>query len=106
MHGHIEELIDAGVERIFYPCLSYNIDEHASDNHYNCPVVAYYSEAAWQATWRRLQRGSASVYPYLNHVDERKGALLYAVRALLLQTVWTYPAMSSKRAVGRGLCGL
>ena len=35
MHGHIEELIDAGVERIFYPCLSYNVDEHAGDNHYN-----------------------------------------------------------------------
>ncbi len=44
MHGHIEELISAGVERIFYPCLSYNVDEHASDNHYNCPIVAYYAE--------------------------------------------------------------
>ena len=44
MHGHIEQLIEMGVERIFYPCLSYNVDEHASDNHYNCPVVAYYAE--------------------------------------------------------------
>lgn len=44
MHGHIEELIEQGCERIFYPCLSYNVDEHASDNHYNCPVVAYYAE--------------------------------------------------------------
>ena len=44
MHGHIEELVEKGVERIFYPCLSYNVDEHASDNHYNCPVVAYYAE--------------------------------------------------------------
>lgn len=26
------------------PCESYNIDEHCSVNHYNCPVVAYYPE--------------------------------------------------------------
>ena len=44
MHGHVEELAERGVDAIFYPCLTYNIDEKDSDNHYNCPVVAYYSE--------------------------------------------------------------
>ncbi len=44
MHGHIEELIAKNVDVIFYPCMSYNIDEHNTDNHYNCPVVAYYPE--------------------------------------------------------------
>lgn len=44
MHGHIQTLIDSGAETIFYPCLSYNFDEHLGDNHYNCPVVAYYPE--------------------------------------------------------------
>lgn len=44
MHGHIQTLIDEGAETIFYPCLSYNFDEHLGDNHYNCPVVAYYPE--------------------------------------------------------------
>ena len=44
MHGHIESLLDKGVDFIFLPCESYNIDEHCSVNHYNCPVVAYYSE--------------------------------------------------------------
>ena len=44
MHGHIAELISDGVDAIFYPSVTYNIDEHCSDNHYNCPVVAYYSE--------------------------------------------------------------
>ena len=29
---------------IFYPCLTYNLDEGLGDNHYNCPVVAYYPE--------------------------------------------------------------
>ena len=43
-HGHIENLLDKGVDFIFYPCMSYNIDEGSSDNHFNCPVVAYYPE--------------------------------------------------------------
>lgn len=44
IHGHIIDLIDKGIKDIFYPCMSYNIDEGRSDNHYNCPVVAYYPE--------------------------------------------------------------
>jgi len=64
MHGHIEELIEAGVERIFYPCLSYNIDEHASDNHYNCPVVAYYAELL-NGNMESLQRVDF-LYPYVS----------------------------------------
>ena len=43
-HGHIMRLLEQGIDTIFYPCMSYNIDEHRSDNHYNCPVVAYYPE--------------------------------------------------------------
>ncbi|MDD7647830.1 MAG: acyl-CoA dehydratase activase-related protein, partial [Ruminococcus bromii] len=44
MHGHVEALLDAGVDAIFYPCMTYNLDEDLGDNHYNCPVVAYYPE--------------------------------------------------------------
>lgn len=44
MHGHIESLLDMGVETIYYPCMPYNFDEGKSDNNYNCPVVAYYPE--------------------------------------------------------------
>ncbi len=64
MHGHIELLLEKGVDAIFYPCLTYNMDERGSDNHYNCPVVAYYSE---------LLRGNMDdldqthfLYPFLN----------------------------------------
>lgn len=44
MHGHIVDLMEKGVKAIFYPCLSYNFNEGKGDNHYNCPVVAYYPE--------------------------------------------------------------
>ncbi|MEG1874316.1 MAG: acyl-CoA dehydratase activase [Angelakisella sp.] len=43
-HGHIEALLDMGVDAIFYPCMTYNLNEKMGDNHYNCPVVAYYPE--------------------------------------------------------------
>ncbi len=44
IHGHIQWLLDNGLKSIFYPCMSYNFDEQLGDNHYNCPVVAYYPE--------------------------------------------------------------
>lgn len=44
MHGHIENLLSKGVDSIFYPCMTYNLDEHRTANCYNCPVVAYYPE--------------------------------------------------------------
>ena len=44
MHGHIDNLLSKGVDAIFYPCMTYNLNEHRGDNCYNCPVVAYYPE--------------------------------------------------------------
>lgn len=44
IHGHVQSLIDGGVDAIFYPCMTYNIQDSSADNCYNCPVVAYYSE--------------------------------------------------------------
>ena len=43
-HGHIHALAKEKLDAIFYPCMSYNFDEELGDNHYNCPVVAYYPE--------------------------------------------------------------
>ena len=43
-HGHIEYLLSNNADFIFYPSQSYNVDEQRGDNHFNCPVVAYYGE--------------------------------------------------------------
>ncbi|MCH5200732.1 MAG: 2-hydroxyacyl-CoA dehydratase, partial [Oscillospiraceae bacterium] len=44
-HGHIVWLIENGADFIFYPALPYEMDNGGKgDNHYNCPVVATYSE--------------------------------------------------------------
>ncbi|MBP3853788.1 MAG: 2-hydroxyacyl-CoA dehydratase [Erysipelotrichaceae bacterium] len=44
VHGHIQQLMDMKMDTIFYPCMTYNVDEKQSDNHYNCPIVAYYPQ--------------------------------------------------------------
>ncbi|MDE7380321.1 MAG: acyl-CoA dehydratase activase, partial [Clostridia bacterium] len=78
MHGHIESLLDAGVDFIFLPCESYNIDEHCSVNHYNCPVVAYYSELL-KANNERLTDENF-IMPYLDlNVEKSAVNKLYTV---------------------------
>ena len=64
VHGHIESLLNKYVDMIFYPCMSYNIDEGENDNHFNCPVVAYYPELLI-ANNVRLNKDNF-VYPYLD----------------------------------------
>ncbi len=45
VHGHIKWLVNNGVKKIFYPNINHEQkeDKH-SPNHYNCPVVATYSQ--------------------------------------------------------------
>ncbi|MDD6193065.1 MAG: acyl-CoA dehydratase activase-related protein, partial [Lachnospiraceae bacterium] len=44
-HGHVQWLINKGVDFIFYPCIPYERNEFPdSDNHYNCPIVTSYAE--------------------------------------------------------------
>ena len=69
MHGHMETLLERGVDAIFYPCLTYNVDERGSDNHYNCPVVAYYAELL-HGNMDDLER-THFLYPFLN-INDRK----------------------------------
>ncbi len=76
MHGHVMELIEKKVDAIFYPSLTYNVDEKTGDNHYNCPVVAYYSELL-HANLDELSE-TMLLYPYLNinsHHQLEKGLM-------------------------------
>lgn len=68
-HGHIESLLNKNVDFIFYPCMSYNIDEGESDNHFNCPVVAYYPELLI-ANNPRLNSENF-IYPYMDMNREK-----------------------------------
>ena len=78
-HGHIEDLLDKRVNFIFWPCMSYNIDEGENDNHYNCPVVAYYPELL-RANNSRLTPKNF-ITPYLDF-NRRSGMLKTLKKAL------------------------
>ena len=69
VHGHIEALLEMDLDAIFYPCMSYNFDDGLGDNHYNCPVVAYYPEVV-AANVKALQ-GKKFIYDYIG-VHRRK----------------------------------
>ncbi|MBP5292998.1 MAG: 2-hydroxyacyl-CoA dehydratase [Clostridia bacterium] len=69
MHGHVEDLIEKGVDAIFYPGLTYNVNEKAGDNYYNCPVVAYYSELL--AGNMESLKNVRFWYPYFNLNNEK-----------------------------------
>ncbi len=70
VHGHIRALCDRDdIDTIFYPCMSYNIDEGKSDNCYNCPVVAYYPEII-KSSCQELT-GKTFIYDYVG-IHRRK----------------------------------
>ncbi|MEM1486049.1 acyl-CoA dehydratase activase-related protein [Oscillospiraceae bacterium PP1C4] len=65
MHGHIQNLLEKGVTDIFYPCNTYNFNEHAGDNHFNCPVVAYYPELLRANVYELTQAPVRFIYPHV-----------------------------------------
>ena len=98
MHGHMEELVEKGVDAIFYPCLTYNVDEKVSDNHYNCPVVAYYAELLG-GNMESLAK-TKFIYPYLNINDEK------ALAKGILRALSPYYALTEREARAAAKAGL
>lgn len=44
-HGHIMDLVEKGINIIFYPCVaSEQQEQEKADNHFNCPIVTSYPE--------------------------------------------------------------
>ena len=92
-HGHIEDLLEQGVDFIFWPCMSYNFDEGCSDNHYNCPVVAYYPELL-RANNSKLTNANF-ITPYMD-LNRQKGVYLSLRKAL---AAWRIPSEMLKSAL-------
>ena len=70
LHGHVLDLLERGVRKIFYPCMSYNVEEKGTDNHYNCPVVAYYSEVIKANVKALREEGVLYLNPYVNLAEK------------------------------------
>jgi len=80
-HGHIEDLLEQGVDFIFWPCMSYNLDEGENDNHYNCPVVAYYPELLRANNSRLTSENFITPYMDLNRKKGLRKSLKQALSA-------------------------
>ncbi len=73
-HGHIQALIDEGVKLIFYPSMPYEMtDNNGGDNHYNCPVVATYSEVIKNSV-PELRETVRFLNPFLPIFNEKRMA--------------------------------
>ena len=72
-HGHVMSLIDDGVKTIFMPCLTYEMDEgYGADNHYNCPVVATYSEVIKNSVPELREENITFLNPFLPIYDKTR----------------------------------
>ncbi|MCR4858821.1 MAG: acyl-CoA dehydratase activase-related protein [Bacteroidales bacterium] len=81
MHGHVYDLAERGVDRIFYP---YVVMEQKADakvrNSYNCPIVAGYSDVIRNAIDTAERFGIPLDAPVVSFNDEklmRAGCLQY-----------------------------
>ncbi|HHU07082.1 MAG TPA: hypothetical protein GXZ59_01925, partial [Clostridiaceae bacterium] len=102
MHGHIEQLVEQGLELIFYPSLTYNLKEADTANNYNCPIVAYYGEVL-QGNMSSLEKVKF-IYPYLDIDSER--ALFKTLYRALHDLDPTIRRTEVKRAVTAGFKAL
>ncbi|BEP29703.1 2-hydroxyacyl-CoA dehydratase [Helicovermis profundi] len=73
MHGHIEDLLEKGVKRIFYPSIPFEIDENkGSDNNFNCPIVTSYPESI-KANVEKLNKDDIEfINPFLPLYNEKQ----------------------------------
>ncbi|TGE32399.1 2-hydroxyacyl-CoA dehydratase [Desulfosporosinus sp. Sb-LF] len=66
VHGHMIDLMNKGVRKLFYPCIPYaRPEDPKADNHYNCPIVTSYPETI-NANMDNLREPGVTFYhPFL-----------------------------------------
>jgi len=71
-HGHILDLIEKGVNAIFYPSIVYEKKEFKeANNHYNCPVVISYPEVIKNNVDEIKRKNIKWISPFLS-LDNKK----------------------------------
>ncbi|HKM43480.1 MAG TPA: acyl-CoA dehydratase activase-related protein [Limnochordia bacterium] len=65
-HGHVVDLVEKGVDVIFYPCLTHDqLEQDGADDHFNCPIVISYPEVIKNNVGQVQEAGIKFVYPFL-----------------------------------------
>ena len=69
-HGHVQWLIDEGLDLIFYPSIAYERNEtEDANNNYNCPVVGSYPENIANNVEDIKKKGVRFLHPFLSMTD-------------------------------------
>lgn len=80
-HGHVLNLVEKQVDRIFYPLVIYEENEHPeAKNSYNCPIVSSYSEVLKSSIPKNKRNNIPIDKPVISFRDEH----------LLKKNCWQY----------------
>ena len=85
VHGHVLDLVEKKVDRIFFPYVIYEELEPKSNNSYNCPVVAGYSDVIKSAINTKEKFNIPFDAPVINFKDDKlleKSCQLYISQLL------------------------
>ena len=81
-HGHIMDLIEKGIQNIFYPCIPYErTEDQTADNHYNCPIVTSYPETIKNNIDVIREKNIHFIHPFLN-LDAPKSVIKQMTKTL------------------------
>lgn len=98
-HGHIEWLIAKGIKTIFMPCVSYEQKQFAeADNHYNCPIVAFYPQVLAKNMDRLAEGDIRFLDPFINLNNPEK----LAERIVEIFADWDVSPAEARAAVIKG----
>lgn len=98
-HGHLEHLLDKGVRTIFYPCVTNEQQPfEASDNNFNCPIVAFYPQVLAKNVDALREAGVRYLDPFVNLANPDK----LAERLVEVLEHWNVSAEEAREAVRLG----
>ena len=102
-HGHIEWLLAKGIKTIFMPCVNYERRQFTgADNHYNCPIVAFYPQVLAKNVERLRADGVRIIDPFVNLDNPEK----LAERLVGIFADWQVTLAEAKAAVAAGYAEL
>ncbi len=74
-HGHVQWLINQGIQTVFHPCVFYEHQEiHSAQNHFNCPIVVSYAENLKNNIEAVAQGEVRYIRPFMAFTDEKTAA--------------------------------
>lgn len=96
-HGHVQWLVNQGIQTIFHPCVFYEHQEtKKAQNHFNCPIVVSYPENLKNNVEAVTDGNAKYIHPFIAFTSEKTAA----ERLILLgKEEWGIPEKEVVQAV-------